>query len=163
MDSFVPKNELETRRVQALSHMFLPSLDAYYWSDSSQNMPLAQVTACAPRPHPAQDDQGRCRAHHPYVGTLYGIFKGQAGAMGKGEWVESLAGTTARTVQMFKTTGVQMSTAFTGIGANATSAGGWHAVNGNLGPAVFTLTTYTGGGQTSTMSIQPKIIFVFDH
>lgn len=58
-----------------------------------------------------------------YVGTMYGIFKGQADAMGKGQWVENLAGTTALAVQMFKTTGAQMSAAFTGIGANATSAG----------------------------------------
>ena len=58
-----------------------------------------------------------------YVGTMYGIFKNQADAMGKGEWVESLAGTTALAVQMFKTTGVQMSAAFTGVGANATAAG----------------------------------------
>lgn len=58
-----------------------------------------------------------------YVGTMYGIFKNQADAMGKGEWVENLAGTTALAVQMFKTTGQQMSDAFTAVGANATSAG----------------------------------------
>ncbi|WP_268799070.1 phage tail tape measure protein [Pseudomonas huanghezhanensis] len=58
-----------------------------------------------------------------YVGTMYGIFKGQADSMGKAEWVENLAGTTALAVQMFKTTGAQMSAAFTGIGANATAAG----------------------------------------
>lgn len=58
-----------------------------------------------------------------YVGTMYGIFKTQADAMGKGEWVENLAGTTAIAVQMFKTTGQQMSDAFTAVGANATSAG----------------------------------------
>lgn len=58
-----------------------------------------------------------------YVGTLYGIFKTQADTMGKAEWVEQLAGTTALAVQMFKTTGAQMSAAFTGIGANATAAG----------------------------------------
>jgi TP901 family phage tail tape measure protein len=58
-----------------------------------------------------------------YVGTMYGIFKNQADAMGKGEWVENLAGTTALAVQMFKTTGQQMSDAFTGVGASATSAG----------------------------------------
>ena len=58
-----------------------------------------------------------------YVGTMYGIFKNQADAMGKGEWVENLAGTTALAVQMFKTTGEQMSDAFTAVGANATSAG----------------------------------------
>ncbi|MEB0090075.1 phage tail tape measure protein [Pseudomonas sp. CCI4.2] len=58
-----------------------------------------------------------------YVGTMYGIFKQQADVMGKGEWVENLTGQTALAVQMFKTTGSQMSAAFTGIGANATSAG----------------------------------------
>jgi TP901 family phage tail tape measure protein len=58
-----------------------------------------------------------------YVGTMYGIFKGQADAMGKGEWVESLAGQTASAVQMFKTTGQGMADAFTGVGANATAAG----------------------------------------
>lgn len=58
-----------------------------------------------------------------YVGTMYGIFKNQADAMGKGEWVENLAGTTALAVQMFKTTGQQMSDAFTSVGASATSAG----------------------------------------
>jgi TP901 family phage tail tape measure protein len=58
-----------------------------------------------------------------YVGTMYGIFKGQADAMGKGEWVENLAGQTASAVQMFKTTGQGMADAFTGVGANATAAG----------------------------------------
>ncbi|MGK4311651.1 phage tail tape measure protein [Pseudomonas mosselii] len=58
-----------------------------------------------------------------YVGTMYGIFKTQADAMGKGEWVENLSGQTALAVQMFKTTGQQMSDAFTAVGANATSAG----------------------------------------
>lgn len=58
-----------------------------------------------------------------YVGTMYGIFKGQADAMGKGEWVEALAGQTASAVQMFKTTGQGMADAFTGVGANATAAG----------------------------------------
>jgi TP901 family phage tail tape measure protein len=58
-----------------------------------------------------------------YVGTMYGIFKGQADAMGKGEWVENLTGMTATAVQMFKTTGQGMADAFTGVGANATAAG----------------------------------------
>ncbi|MFP3678875.1 phage tail tape measure protein [Pseudomonas sp. SIMBA_041] len=58
-----------------------------------------------------------------YVGTMYGIFKDQADAMGKGEWVENLAGVTATAVQMFKTTGQGMSDAFTAVGANATAAG----------------------------------------
>lgn len=58
-----------------------------------------------------------------YVGTMYGIFKTQADAMGKAEWVENLTGQTATAVQMFKTTGQQMSDAFTAVGANAMSAG----------------------------------------
>lgn len=58
-----------------------------------------------------------------YVGTMYGIFKQQADAMGKAEWVENLTGQTALAVQMFKTTGQQMSAAFTAVGANATAAG----------------------------------------
>ncbi len=58
-----------------------------------------------------------------YVGTMYGIFKQQADAMGKAEWVENLTGQTALAVQMFKTTGQQMSDAFTAVGANATAAG----------------------------------------
>ena len=58
-----------------------------------------------------------------YMGTMYGIFKNQANEMGKGEWVEQVAGMTASAVQMFKTTGSEMSSAFTSIGAEATSFG----------------------------------------
>lgn len=58
-----------------------------------------------------------------YMGTMYGIFKNQANAMGKSEWVEQLTGMTATAVQAFKTTGTEMSGAFTAIGAQATSAG----------------------------------------
>lgn len=58
-----------------------------------------------------------------YMGTMYGVFKNTADAMGKSNWVQVLAGQTASAVQMFKTTGDQMSAAFTSIGANATSAG----------------------------------------
>lgn len=58
-----------------------------------------------------------------YMGTMYGIFKNQAEEMGKGAWVEEVAGMTASAVQMFKTTGSEMSSAFTSVGANATSAG----------------------------------------
>lgn len=58
-----------------------------------------------------------------YVGTMYGIFKQQADGMGKAAWVEQLAGQTATAVQMFKTTGMEMSSAFTALGANATAAG----------------------------------------
>lgn len=58
-----------------------------------------------------------------YMGTMYGIFKNQADRMGKSQWVEQLAGRTALAVQMFKTKGEEMSSAFTALGANATSAG----------------------------------------
>ncbi|KAB7715704.1 phage tail tape measure protein [Plesiomonas shigelloides] len=58
-----------------------------------------------------------------YMGTMYGIFEKQANAMGKGTWVKQVAGQTATAVKMFKTTGDQMSAAFTSLGASATSAG----------------------------------------
>lgn len=58
-----------------------------------------------------------------YMGTMYGIFKNQASEMGKGEWVEQVSGMTATAVQMFKTTGSEMSAAFTSVGAEATSVG----------------------------------------
>lgn len=58
-----------------------------------------------------------------YMGTMYGIFKTQANGMGKSNWVEQVTGMTATAVQMFKTTGAEMSGAFTSIGAEATSAG----------------------------------------
>ncbi|MCU1740030.1 MULTISPECIES: phage tail tape measure protein [unclassified Pseudomonas] len=58
-----------------------------------------------------------------YVGTMYGIFKHQADAMGKAQWVEQLTGQTAMAVQMFKTTGQGMSSAFSSLGATATSMG----------------------------------------
>lgn len=58
-----------------------------------------------------------------YMGTMYGIFSEQAQAMGKAQWVEQLTGQTATAVQMFKTTGAEMSAAFTSLGANAEAAG----------------------------------------
>lgn len=58
-----------------------------------------------------------------YMGTMYGIFKGQADSMGKAKWVQQLTGQTAQAVEMFKTNGVQMSGAFTALGADATAHG----------------------------------------
>ena len=58
-----------------------------------------------------------------YVGTMYGIFQHSANQMGKADWVNMLGGQTAKAVQMFKTTGDGMSSAFTSIGAAATSVG----------------------------------------
>lgn len=58
-----------------------------------------------------------------YMGTMYGIFKNSADAMGKARWVEQLTGQTAAAVKMFKTTGAEMAGAFTSLGAEAQSAG----------------------------------------
>ncbi len=58
-----------------------------------------------------------------YVGTMYGIFQNTANQMGKADWVNMLGGQTAKAVQMFKTTGNEMSSAFTSVGAAATSVG----------------------------------------
>jgi len=58
-----------------------------------------------------------------YMGTMYGIFQATADKMGKAEWVQMLAGQTASAVQMFKTTGSEMSSAFSSLGADATAAG----------------------------------------
>ena len=52
-----------------------------------------------------------------YMGTMYSVFKDQADAIGKDTWAEQLAGQTAKSVEMFKTTGSGMSDAFKAIGA----------------------------------------------
>lgn len=58
-----------------------------------------------------------------YVGTMYNLFKGQADAMGKGQWVENLAGQTATAVQLFRTSGEQIGEAFKSAGGLASTAG----------------------------------------
>jgi len=58
-----------------------------------------------------------------YFGTMYGIFQNQANSIGKAQWVNMLAGQTAQAVQMFKTTGPQMSAFFSNLGADAQAAG----------------------------------------
>lgn len=58
-----------------------------------------------------------------YVGTMYNLFKGQADAMGKGEWVETLGGQTALAVQLFRTSGEQIGEAFKSAGGLASTAG----------------------------------------
>ena len=58
-----------------------------------------------------------------YVGTMYNLFKGQADAMGKGEWVERLGGQTALAVQLFRTDGAQLKDAFKEVGSIATTFG----------------------------------------
>ncbi|MFC4654379.1 phage tail tape measure protein [Rheinheimera marina] len=54
-----------------------------------------------------------------YMGTMYGIFKNDAKAMGEGAWVERLTGMTALAVQAFKTDGKKMADAFGALGASA--------------------------------------------
>ncbi|AMO56554.1 phage tail tape measure protein [Endozoicomonas montiporae] len=58
-----------------------------------------------------------------YMGTMYGIFSDTANKMGKAEWVEQVAGMTASAVQMFKTNGNEMSSAFGALGKSATAMG----------------------------------------
>ena len=58
-----------------------------------------------------------------YMGTMYGIFADDAEKMGKAEWVQQLTGQTALAVQMFKTTGGEMSRAFSTLGAEAQANG----------------------------------------
>ncbi|KAA8674213.1 phage tail tape measure protein [Vibrio gigantis] len=52
-----------------------------------------------------------------YMGTMYSVFKDKADRIGKDNWAEQVAGMTAKSVEMFKTTGQGMSDAFKGIGA----------------------------------------------
>ncbi|HFQ5300951.1 TPA: phage tail tape measure protein [Vibrio vulnificus] len=52
-----------------------------------------------------------------YMGTMYSVFKDQADLIGKDNWVQRIAGMTAKSVEMFKTTGQGMSDAFKGVGA----------------------------------------------
>jgi len=58
-----------------------------------------------------------------FMGTMYGIFKQDARAMGVDKWSENIAGMTAKAVQMFKTTGQGMSDAFGNLGASGQSFG----------------------------------------
>ncbi|WP_335900108.1 phage tail tape measure protein [Shewanella algae] len=82
-----------------------------------------------------------------YMGTMYGIFKNDALAMGRGKWVEQVTGMTATAVQAFKTTGARMSAAFTGIGADATAAG----ISMNEQMAILgTMQATMGGSEAAT-------------
>ncbi|CAI8791616.1 phage tail tape measure protein [Pseudomonas sp. IT-P218] len=58
-----------------------------------------------------------------YVGTMYNLFKGQADAFGKTEWIEKLGGQTALAVKLFRTDGAQLKDAFKEVGSIATTAG----------------------------------------
>lgn len=58
-----------------------------------------------------------------YMGTMYTVYQNQANAIGKDKWVEQVAGMTAKSVEMFKTTGQGMSDAFKSVGALGKSQG----------------------------------------
>ncbi|SHO28109.1 Prophage PSPPH06, tail tape measure protein, TP901 family [Moritella viscosa] len=58
-----------------------------------------------------------------YMGAMYGIFEKTANKMGKSDWVNQIAGQTAKAVQMYKTTGAEMESAFSSLGAKATNRG----------------------------------------
>ena len=58
-----------------------------------------------------------------YMGTMYGIFEQTANKMGKSDWVNKIAGQTAKAVQMYKTTGAEMQSAFSALGSKATNRG----------------------------------------
>ena len=58
-----------------------------------------------------------------YMGTMYGVFEKTANKMGKGNWVKQITGQTATAVQMFKTTGSEMNSAFQALSGKATNKG----------------------------------------
>ena len=57
------------------------------------------------------------------MGSLYGIFEDKALAMGVGKFSQKVAAVTAKSVQMFKTTGKAMEDAFRGVGSLAKTHG----------------------------------------
>jgi TP901 family phage tail tape measure protein len=71
----------------------------------------------------AKATKGDAETMGAYVGTMYNLFKGQADAMGKGEWVEKLGGQTALAVKLFRTDGAQLKDAFKEVGSIATTFG----------------------------------------
>ncbi|SHO57896.1 phage tail tape measure protein [Vibrio quintilis] len=58
-----------------------------------------------------------------YMGTMYSVFQNQADQMGQTKWAQRVAGMTAKSVEMFKTTGQGMADAFKGLGALAKTNG----------------------------------------
>lgn len=71
----------------------------------------------------AKATKGDAETMGAYVGTMYNLFKGQADAMGKAEWVEKLGGQTALAVKLFRTDGAQLKDAFKEVGSIATTFG----------------------------------------
>ncbi|EGQ9112584.1 phage tail tape measure protein [Vibrio alginolyticus] len=58
-----------------------------------------------------------------YFGTMYGIFKKEATAIGKDAWANQLGSYTALAVEQFKTDGMKLSQTFKTLGNTATDAG----------------------------------------
>lgn len=117
-------NQLGEVAAQAGSWRDLPPMDFVFYAntgteetdDELSRFTTASATVAAATKSSSQTITA-------YMGTMYGIFKDQADAMGKSKWVEQVAGQTATAVQMFKTTGDNMSAAFTTLGASAKAAG----------------------------------------
>jgi len=82
-----------------------------------------------------------------YMGTMYGVFKTQADAMGKSQWVDELTNMTAAGVERFKTTGDKMASAFSRLGSNATARGVGMAEQMAV---MGTLQATMGGGESAT-------------
>nr|VFK16717.1 MAG: phage tail tape measure protein, TP901 family, core region [Candidatus Kentron sp. LFY] len=82
-----------------------------------------------------------------YVGQMHGIFEKMAITMGRGDWVELLAGQTAATVQRFRTEGPKIAQAFETMGSKAelmgVSMSDQFAILGRL-------MTTMGGGEAGT-------------
>lgn len=58
-----------------------------------------------------------------FQGTMYNIFEKSANKMGQAKWIEALTGKTAYAIKMYKSSGNDMSQAFTNLGAVGEKAG----------------------------------------
>lgn len=82
-----------------------------------------------------------------YMGTMYGVFEQDAKRMGKSNWVEQVAGQTAKAVQMFKTDGSKMAQAFGTLGSSAQAMG---ATMSEQMAVMGMLQATMGGGESAT-------------
>ena len=58
-----------------------------------------------------------------FQGTMYNIFEKSANKMGQAMWIEALTGKTAYAIKMYKSSGNDMSQAFTNLGSIGQKAG----------------------------------------
>jgi TP901 family phage tail tape measure protein len=58
-----------------------------------------------------------------YMGAMYGIFQNEANSIGKANWVNQISGQTAKAVEMYRTTGAEMTAAFSNLSNTATNVG----------------------------------------